>query len=263
MNTVLAQAEYTGRWTRSQAPPAAAPLGVLYSTCFGMDPCPPDSGPPDSATRCDCHQLDCLVFTRRVKKGCALYHQGDSFEFIHGVRSGTFKSALDLRDGREHVTGFQMAGEMLGLDALATGRHASSAVALENAETWAIPYSRLSDPDAASPALHHAISRVMSQEIVRDHRIMLLLGTMGAEERLAVFLLNISRRLKARGYSPREFHLRMSRADIGSYLGMKVETVSRTFSTFQQEGLLSVAKKHVSMLDLDGLRRKLASDGAH
>jgi len=241
-----------------QAPPPAAPLGVLCSTCFGMDPCL-----PGSPNRCEVHRLDCLVFTRRVKKGCALYHQGDPFEFIHGVRSGTFKSALDLRDGREHVTGFQMAGELLGLDALAMGRHASSAVALENAETWAIPYARLSDPAATSPALHHAISRMMSREIVRDHGLMLLLGTMNAEERLAVFLLNISRRLQARGYSPSEFHLRMSRAEIGSYLGMKVETVSRAFSTFQQEGLLSVAKKHVSMLDLDGLGRKLASDWVH
>ena len=104
-----------------------------------------------------------------------------------------------------------------------------------------------------SPDLQHVISRLMSREIVREHSLMMLLGSMNAEERLAAFLLNISQRMKARGYSASEFHLRMSRAEIGSYLGMKLETVSRTFSAFQQQRLLEVDKKHVRIVDLDGL----------
>jgi CRP/FNR family transcriptional regulator len=171
------------------------------------------------------------------------------------VRSGTFKSHLALKDGREQVTGFQMAGELLGLDGLASGRHASSAVALEDAEICAIPYAHLSELAAGSTDLQHVISRLMSREIVREHSLMMLLGSMNAEERLAAFLLNISQRMKARGYSPAEFHLRMSRAEIGSYLGMKLETVSRTFSAFQAQGLLEVDKKHVRIRDMDGLTR--------
>jgi len=162
---------------------------------------------------------------------------------------------LNLKDGREQVTGFQMAGELLGLDGLASGRHASSAVALEDTEICAIPYAHLSELATTSPQLHIAMSRMMSREIVREHGLMMLLGSMNAEQRLAAFLLNVSQRLKARGYSSTEFHLRMMRVDIGSYLGMKLETVSRTFTAFQQQGLLKVDKKHVKILDLDALQR--------
>jgi CRP/FNR family transcriptional regulator len=153
------------------------------------------------------------------------------------------------------VTGFQMAGELLGLDGLAAGKHASTAIALEDAEICAIPYALLSDLAATTTDLQHVVSRLMSREIVREHSLMMLLGSMNAEERLAAFLLNISQRMKARGYSASEFHLRMSRAEIGSYLGMKLETVSRTFSAFAQQRLLAVDKKHVRITDLDGLQK--------
>jgi CRP/FNR family transcriptional regulator len=103
--------------------------------------------------------------------------------------------------------------------------------------------------------MQHQLSRLMSREIVREHSLMVLLGSMNAEERLAAFLLNLSQRLKARGYSATEFHLRMSRAEIGSYLGMTLETVSRTFSTFQQQRLLEVDKRHIRVVDLEGLTR--------
>src|SRR5205085_9452834 len=99
------------------------------------------------------------------------------------------------------------------------------------------------------------VGRLMSGEIVREHSLMVLLGSMNAEERLAAFLLTVSQRMKARGYSATEFHLRMTRAEIGSYLGMKLETVSRTFSAFQQQGLLEVDKKHVRIVDLAGLQQ--------
>ncbi|WP_327212922.1 helix-turn-helix domain-containing protein [Ramlibacter sp. Leaf400] len=169
------------------------------------------------------------------------------------MRSGTFKSELQLADGREQVSGFHMAGELMGLDSLAQGRHASGATALEDAEVCAIPYSQLAELSSGSPELQAVVARLMSREIVRDHSLMMLLGSMNAEERLAVFLLNMSQRMKARGWSPSEFHLRMTRAEIGSYLGLKLETVSRTFSSFAQQGLLEVDKRHIRILDLEGL----------
>jgi CRP/FNR family transcriptional regulator len=192
---------------------------------------------------------------RKVKMGHTLYREGDKFQFIYAVRSGTFKSSLTLKDGREQVSGFSMAGELMGLDGLAHGQHASAATALEDAEICAIPYAHLMDLAAINPSLQHIVSRLMSREIVREHSLMMLLGSMNAEERLAAFLLNVSQRMKARGYSASEFHLRMSRAEIGSYLGMKLETVSRTFSAFQAQRLLEVDKKHIRILDLDGLTR--------
>lgn len=239
------------REQRSGIDGAPAALKTLCSTCHLKDLCLPCglNGP-------DVERLDDLKFARRrIKEGQALYHEGDKFQFIYAVRSGTFKSTLNLKDGREQVTGFQMAGELLGLDGLASGQHASSAVALEDAEICAIPYAHLSDLASTSVELQHVISRLMSREIVREHSLMMLLGSMNAEERLAAFLLNISQRMKARGYSPSEFHLRMSRAEIGSYLGMKLETVSRTFSAFAQQRLLEVDKKHVRITDLAGLQQ--------
>jgi CRP/FNR family transcriptional regulator len=236
---------------RGPAAVPPAPLRTTCSTCHLKDLCL-----PCGLTGNDVERLDSLMFARRrVREGQALYHEGEKFQFIYAVRSGTFKSVLTLKDGREQVTGFQMAGELMGLDGLAAGQHASAAVALEDAEICAIPYAHLSELAAASADVQHVISRLMSREIVREHSLMMLLGSMNAEERLAAFLLNISQRMKARGYSPNEFHLRMSRAEIGSYLGMKLETVSRTFSAFQQQRLLEVDKKHVRIRDLEGLAR--------
>src|SRR3954462_5791946 len=227
-----------------------APLKTLCSTCHLKDLCLPCGLAGD-----DVERLDGLMFAhRRIKEGQALYHEGERFQFMYAVRSGTFKSTLNLKDGREQVTGFQMAGQLLGLDGLASGKHASSALALEDAEICAIPYDHLSELATTSPDLQMVVARLMSREIVREHSLMMLLGSMNAEERLAAFLLNLSQRMKARGYSAREFHLRMSRAEIGSYLAMKLETVSRTFSAFQAQRVLEVDKKHIRITALDGLQ---------
>jgi CRP/FNR family transcriptional regulator, anaerobic regulatory protein len=229
------------------------PLKTLCSTCHLNDLCLPCGLAGE-----DMERLDGLRFSRRkVKAGHVLYREGDKFQFMYAVRSGTCKSSLTLRDGREQVTGFHMAGELMGLDGAAHGTHASTATALEDAEICAIPYAHLNDLAAGNSSMQMVVARLMSREIVREHSLMTLLGSMSAEERLAAFLLNISQRMKARGYSAREFHLRMSRAEIGSYLGMKLETVSRTFSAFQQQGVLEVDKKHVRIVDLDGLARSL------
>ena len=230
---------------------AVTALGTQCSTCHLRDLCL-----PCGMSCTDLERLDGLVFTRRrIAIGQTLYRQGDKFQHIYAVRSGTFKSCLALADGREQVSGFQMSGELMGLDGLAQGTHASTSVALEDAEVCAIPYASLNELAAQSPKMQNVVSRLMSREIVREHGLMMLLGSMNAEERLAAFLLNLSQRLKARGYSPVEFHLRMSRAEIGSYLGMKLETVSRTFSAFQHQGLVEVDKRHIRILDLDGLNR--------
>lgn len=227
------------------------PLKTQCSTCHLKDLCL-----PCGMTEPEVQRLDALRFSRRrVKMGQTLYREGDKFQFMYAVRTGTFKSSLTLKDGREQVTSFHMPGELMGLDGVANGSHASAAIALEDAEICAIPYAHLNELAAGNANMQHVVSRLMSREIVREHSLMMLLGSMNAEERLAAFLLNISQRMKARGYSQSEFHLRMSRAEIGSYLGMKLETVSRTFSAFQHQRLLDVDKKHVRILDLDGLTR--------
>ncbi len=217
---------------------------------------------PCCAAESDIQRLDELKFgRRRVKMGQNLYHDGDAFQFFYAVRSGTFRSNLLLSDGREQVNGFYMAGEIMGLDGVAFGVHASSATALEDAEVCAIPYSHLSELAAHNVSLQQVVSRMMSREILREHSLMMLLGSMNAEERLAAFLLNLSHRLKMRGYSASEFHLRMSRAEIGSYLGMTLETVSRTFSAFQQLRLLEVDKRHIRLVNLEGLKQAYSKGG--
>jgi CRP/FNR family transcriptional regulator len=203
--------------------------------------------------------LDSLVYTRkRVKRGENLYGAGDSFSSLYAVRSGFFKTNVILEDGRDQVTGFHMPGEILGLDGIGTDRHTCNALALEDGEVCVIPFARLEELSREVRNLQHQFHKVMSREIVRDQGIMMLLGTMRAEERLAAFLINLSQRFVARGYSPSEFHLRMTREEIGSYLGLKLETVSRIFSRFQEQGLVSVQQKHIRILDTAGLKKTLS-----
>ena len=204
-------------------------------------------------------KLDELVSARhRVKRGEHLYRAGEPFDSIYAVRSGFFKTDVLLEDGREQVTGFQMTGELLGLDGISTEAHSCNAVALEDSEVCASPFSHLEGLSREIQTLQHHFHKVMSREIVRDHGVMMLLGTMRAEERLAAFLLNLSQRFTARGYSPAEFYLRMTREEIGSYLGLKLETVSRAFSRFQEEGLIAVQQKHVRILDIIKLKQLMS-----
>ena len=200
-------------------------------------------------------RLDDMVSTRRrIKRGDHLYRAGEGFDAIYAIRSGFFKTDVLLEDGREQVTGFQMAGELLGLDGISTEHHTCNAIALEDSEICAIPFSRLEVLSREIHTLQHHFHKVMSREIVRDHGVMMLLGTMRAEERLAAFLLNLSQRFTARGFSHAEFYLRMTREEIGSYLGLKLETVSRAFSRFQEEGYIAVQQKHIRILNVNGLK---------
>lgn len=200
-------------------------------------------------------RLDDLISTRRrIKRGDHLYRAGAPFDSIYAIRSGFFKTDVLLEDGRDQVTGFQMAGELLGLDGISTEFHTCNAIALEDSEICSIPFSRLEGLSREIHNLQHHFHKVMSREIVRDHGVMMLLGTMRAEERLAAFLLNLSQRFTARGFSHAEFYLRMTREEIGSYLGLKLETVSRAFSRFQEEGYIAVQQKHIRILDVNGLK---------
>ena len=229
-------------------------LKAVCSGCSLRELCLPMGLTPD-----EIEHLVQLVYTRRrVKRGESLYRSGDAFGSIYAVRSGFFKSGVILEDGRDQVTGFHMPGEILGLDGIGTERHTCGATALEDSEVCVIPFARLEEVSREVRTLQHQFHKVMSREIVRDQGVMMLLGTMRAEERLAAFLLNLSQRFVARGYSPAEFHLRMTREEIGSYLGLKLETVSRVFSRFHEARLVAVQQKHIRILDPDGLRALLA-----
>lgn len=236
---------------KATVPITAVGLKAACAQCNLVELCLP-FGMSDS----ELHRLDDLVGARRkIKRQQPLYRAGDDFEAIYAIRTGSFKTDVLLEDGREQVTGFQMTGEILGLDGISTELHSCNAVALEDSEVCVIAYDRLEELSREVEGLQHQFHKVMSREIVRDHGVMMLLGSMRAEERLAAFLLNMSQRFTARGFSAAEFHLRMTREEIGSYLGLKLETVSRAFSRFQDEGLVTVQQKHIRILDSAGLKK--------
>jgi CRP/FNR family transcriptional regulator len=210
---------------------------------------------PVGLTADEMHKLDTLVTTRgRVAKGEALFRGGDAFSALYAVRTGFFKTRVLTEDGRDHVTGFQMAGEILGLDGIVNEHHTCDAIALEDSEVCMLPYDRIEHLSHELSTLQKHMHRMMSREIVRDQGVMVLLGTMRAEERLATFLVNLLQRLQTRGFSSKEVLLRMTREEIGSYLGMKLETVSRTFSKFQADGLIEVKQRELRVLQSDKLQ---------
>ncbi|MEP7283357.1 MAG: helix-turn-helix domain-containing protein [Rubrivivax sp.] len=199
-----------------------------------------------------------LVSSRRkVPRGAKLFQEGDRFTAIYAIWTGFFKTCVSWRDGREQVTGFQMGGELLGLDGIDSEKYEVDAVALEDSQVCAIPYPEFRRLAQRIHTLQAQFDRIMSHEIVRNHGVMLLLGSMHSEERLAAFLLNLMHRLSARGFSSSEIVLRMSREEIGSLLGLKLETVSRTFSKFQANGLLSVQHRNIQIIDPQGLQQLL------
>jgi CRP/FNR family transcriptional regulator, anaerobic regulatory protein len=226
------------------------PFKVACSSCNLRELCLPVGIAEEQMER-----LDAIVATRRsVPRGEALFRVGDAFAALYAVRTGFFKTCVSSEDGRDQVTGFQMAGELLGLDGIGTDRHTCDAVALEDSQVCTIPYLQLEDLSRDLPDLQRHFHRIMSREIVRDHGVMLLLGSMRAEERLAAFMLNLTQRLRSRGFSASSLVLRMTREEIGSYLGLKLETVSRAFSKFQDDGILEVKQRQIRVLNPDALQ---------
>jgi CRP/FNR family transcriptional regulator len=191
---------------------------------------------------------------QKLVRGERLFQVGDRFESVFAIWTGFFKTCVSSTDGREQVTGFQMAGELIGLDGIGARRHEVDAIALDDSQVCVIPYTELAMLAAEVGSLQQQLHRLMSREIVRNHGVMLLLGSMNAEERLATFLLNLTQRQHARGFSGSAIVLRMSREEIGSYLGLKIETVSRTFSKFQANGLLFVRHRQIQVVDPVGLQ---------
>lgn len=191
---------------------------------------------------------------RKIKRGMTLYNVGERFQSLYAVRTGFFKCESILEDGRSQVTGFRMAGELLGMDGIGNDAHNCNAIALEDSEVCVMPFAQIENYSQEIRTLQNHLHRILSREIIRDQEVMMLLGAMRAEERLAAFLLNLSQRFAERGYAANEFHLRMTRDEIGSFLGLKLETVSRTLSHFQDTGLIKVQHKHLRILDPDALR---------
>jgi len=207
-------------------------------------------------------QLEAIAKTRaRLRKGETLYRAGGPFTALYAIRSGSFKTVLLAEDGRDQVAGYHMPGEIVGLDGIGNDVHECEAIALEDSEVCAVPFERIEEVARDNASFQHNMHRQMSREIGRQRSLMLLLGTMSAEQRLAAFLLDLSQRYQARGYSSSEFILRMTREEIGSYLGLKLETVSRLLSRLQREGLIQVQGRVVKLLERTGLKELVGQSG--
>jgi CRP/FNR family transcriptional regulator len=213
---------------------------------------------PMGLTPEDVERLDGIVrHSKPLHRGDYLFRSGEGFRSLYVVKTGSVKTYAPSEEGGEQVLGFHLPGEIIGLDAIDSDVHACSARVLETSAICELPFSRLEELTATIPSLQHQMYRLLSKEIGHDTEMLLLLGKKNAEERLAAFLVNMSSRLHKRGLSPTDFHLSMSRHEIGNYLGLAVETVSRLFTRFQEEGLLNVDRKHVQLLDLAGLEAVL------
>jgi CRP/FNR family transcriptional regulator, anaerobic regulatory protein len=228
---------------------------VACSTCTLRDLCLTEGLDPEALSH-----IDELVTARiRFRKGDTLFRAGDRFTSLYAIRSGSCKTISLTEDGHDQVAGYHMSGEIIGTDGIGTDHYACQAVALEDTEICVLPFERMEAFGRQHMRFQHNLHRLLSREIARECRVMLLLGTMLAERRLAVFLLDLSERYRARGYSSCEFVLRMTREEIGSYLGLKLETVSRLFSRFQRDGLVQVQGRIVKLLDRSSLKRLVES----
>lgn len=205
---------------------------------------------PAGLSPVDMDRLGHVVSARRqVRRREPLFRQGEPFSALYAVRYGMFKTCLQSAAGAEQVTGFYMAGEILGMEGIAQAEHTCDAVALETTEVCLMPFQSVARLAREIEGVQCQLHRVMSREIVRDQRLMLLLGKLTAEERVASFLFNLLQRMEARGFSGSELILRMSRQDIGSFLGLTLETVSRTLSRLAAQGVLDVQRRHIRVRD--------------
>jgi CRP/FNR family transcriptional regulator len=222
-----------------------AHAAISCSSCCLQDVCL-----PCGLSCANLPELDELTTVkRRIARGAPLYHAGDTFDALYAVRSGAFKTTGVSSNGEEKITGFYLPGEVLGLDAINSERHDYGATALEDSEVCVIPFARLTALTLRIPQLQQQLFRLLSRDIARDQGLMLLLGSMTAEQRLAAFLLSLSRRYKRLGYAADRFLLRMTREDIGNYLGLTLETISRLMSRFQRDGLITARRREIEFRD--------------
>jgi CRP/FNR family transcriptional regulator len=211
---------------------------------------------PADLSPAELERIDALIgATRPVRRGEALFRAHDEFQSLYAVRTGSFKTGIMHRDGHEQITGFHIPGDPLGLDGISSGLQSCEAVALEDSTVCVIPFNQLEAVCGESRRMQRHLYHLLSAEIVRESGLMMLLGTMTAEQRLASFLLDLAASFRLRGYSGAQFNLKMSRDEIGSFLGIKLETVSRMFSRFQREGLVKTQGKQIQILDAEKLAR--------
>ncbi|MFV2004556.1 MAG: fumarate/nitrate reduction transcriptional regulator Fnr [Gammaproteobacteria bacterium] len=191
---------------------------------------------------------------RPIHKNDFLYRDGEKASAIYAVRSGCVKTMTESANGDEQIVGFHLAGEILGLDGFVDGTYTCNAQALETSSICELPLDQLEELCHSIPGLQRQMRRIMGKEVSADHKLLLLLGKMSAEERLASFLLSLSGRMEERHWKENEFNLAMPRQDIANYLGMAVETVSRLFASFQSEKIIEVDRRHITILDMDRLK---------
>lgn len=235
---------------------AIPPDATRCSTCMLSEICI-----PLGMSKKDVTVLDELIKERiRVPKGVPLFKIGEKANALYGIRSGTLKTQLQDSSGQVQITGFLFPGEIIGMDGLLQNVHVSHAIALEDSEVCVIPLEELDALSQHIPVLQLQFRRLMSKEINRSHQMVMSLGGMRSEQRLAAFLLNMSQRLAILGYSSTDFILRMSREEIGNYLGLTLETISRLFSRFARDGLLRIRQREVSLLDMAALRALSGTD---
>jgi CRP/FNR family transcriptional regulator len=209
---------------------------------------------PTDLNESDTQRLDKIIGQRKIQRDGFLYRIGDPFTSLYAVRVGHFKSYQENMAGDRQITGFQMIGELLGMDAIDSERYQCDAVALDDSEVCIIPFKTLETLFAQMPTLLHHFHRIMSQEITGEQKVISFLGNMRAEQRFAAFLVNLSARYEKRGYSPTRFQLRMTREDIGNYLGLTIESVSRMIAKMRNDGLIAIRRRDVEVLDLPRLK---------
>jgi len=234
-------------------------LKVSCGQCNLSELCFPHGMNPE-----DMSQLDAVVEQRKpLQKNDYLYREGDKTNAIYAVRSGSVKTMTESPNGDEQIVGFHLPGELLGMDGFADGTHTCNALALETSSVCELPLDLLENLCHDLPGLQKQMRRIMGKEVNNDHKLLLLLGKMTAEERLASFLLSLSRRMEERHWKGNEFNLMMPRQDIANYLGMAVETVSRLFASFQSEKIIEVDRRHITILDMASLKAMVGeSDSA-
>jgi len=198
--------------------------------------------------------LDEIIERKRpVHKGDKIFTDGQEMHALYAIRSGTFKTFTVNEQGEEQITGFHLAGDLLGFDAIADTEHKSFAQALETSMICEIPYNNLDKLSNTMPKLKKQVLRLMSNEIRTDQEMLTLLNRKNAEQRVATFIVSLSDRYHARGLSAAEFRLTMTRSDIGNYIGLTVETISRLLNRFHKNGLIKVDGKLISILKIDEL----------
>jgi CRP/FNR family transcriptional regulator len=210
---------------------------------------------PVSVDREEINIIDDLVANRpSLNKSDYLFHAGDKFNSLYAIKSGAVKTYGSTKGGREQITGFHFSGELIGLDAIGNNMHNCSAVALEKTVICAIPYKSIEEVSLHVPAIQQEITRLMSREIRNDEEMLMAMGSMRAEQRVACFLFSLYRRLLLRSKEKYTFRLPMTREEIGNYLGLSLETVSRRMSSLHEDGIIDVENRLITLRDIDALQ---------